>query len=108
MSDDKGPVRIPDDLFEATDEGALRARREKEAVDSIEAKVQAGEMTVREADEELMKLVLEDFDFFSESTRAALQKRADIMLEESPEIVESRRSIAERYGARTGDEEGSS
>ncbi len=107
MSDDQGPVKIPDALFEATDEDAIRERREQEILTSIEARVRAGELSIREADQELMKLALEDHSFFSEHTQAALRERAEELLEESPELVESRKRIADHYGAQSGNDEGS-
>lgn len=105
MSDDQGPVKIPDALFEATSEDALRERREKEAVAAIEARVRAGELTVREADAELLKLVVADFEFLGEDVQAAIQRRGEALLEESPSLVESRRAVAAHYGARTGDDD---
>jgi hypothetical protein len=107
MSDDNGPVKMSEALFEATDEDALRAKREEKIVASIEARLRAGEITVREADAELMKLVLADFKFFSESTQAKIRAHAEAQLDENPEMVESRPRIAAHYGAETGDDEGS-
>lgn len=104
MSDD-GPVKIPDALFEATDEETLRAKREAEVIASIEARLRAGEITMREADEELMALVREDLSFFSEATQAQIHDYTQMLLEQSPELVESRKAVARNYNAETGDEE---
>lgn len=104
MSDD-GPVKIPDALFEATDEETLRAKREADIVASIEARLRAGQITMREADEELMALVREDFRFFSEATQAQIRDYTEMMLEQSPELVESREAVAQNHNAKTGDEE---
>ncbi len=104
--DDAASVRIPDALLEATDEDALRARREREALQRIEARLRAGELTVAQADEELLALALERFDEVSERTRAELQARGEALLEASPEVVESRAAIAAAYGGETGNDEG--
>jgi len=108
MSDDRGPVgpvKIPDALFEATDEDAQRERRQEEVLAALEARVRAGQMTIREADEELMRLALEDFDYLSERTRAHIRSYAGALLERCPELVESRPRVAEHYGAETGDDD---
>lgn len=109
MSDDRparGPVTIPDALFEATDEETLRAKREAEFVATLEAKVRAGEMTIRDADKAMLDYLAEaDFSFFSDATQAQIRDYADMLLDASPELVESRARVAEAYNARTGDEE---
>ncbi|GAB5546991.1 MAG: hypothetical protein SangKO_067510 [Sandaracinaceae bacterium] len=103
--DDSASVRIPDALREATDEDLLREKREREVIRDIEARLRAGEITVAEADEELVALALERFEHFSEATQAALKSRSEAMLEASPEIVESRASIAAAYDAESGNDE---
>lgn len=103
--DDSASVRIPDALREATDEDLLREKREREVIRDIEERLRAGEITVAEADAELVALALARFDHFSEATQAALKARSEALLEASPEIVESRASIAEAYGADSGNDE---
>lgn len=105
-NDDSASVKIPDALLEATDEDLMRAKREREVISRIEERLRAGEITVAQADEELVALALERFDHFSEATRAALKARGEATLEANPEIVESRAAVAEAYGAKSGNDEG--
>lgn len=103
--DDSASVKIPDFLLDAIDHDQLRTKREQQTIRRIEERLRAGEITVAEADEELVALALERFDHFSESTQAAVRERGQVLLHATPELVESRSAVAARYDAKSGNDE---